>query len=132
MKKKNVKWLFSALLFVVIALMVKDSITQEGISDLSGGFKEVAFVRNEQNKGGIVRIYAFTVTDTSHADYLACGNLLPHNEYGSKTMAYFFPADAPFPTELRLDTPHFDSTTFNAVVRYVRDEQGIATVQAVH
>lgn len=129
MKKTPKKWLFAIPFIFLAALMLRDAFDQPGISELEGGFTEVAFVRNEQNKGGIVRIYAITVTDSASAAYLACGNMLPHNEYGSTTKAYFFLADAPFPTTLQLDAPHLDTTKFHAVARYVRNEQGVAAVQ---
>lgn len=129
MKKRVLKWLFALPLIIIIAFMLRDTFTQEGITDLAGGFEEVAFVRNEQNKGGIIRIYAFTVTDSTNADYLACGNLLPHNEYGSTTKAYFFLSDTPFPTVLNLDTPHFDLKRYHPIAHYVRNEQTTATVR---
>lgn len=131
MKKRTKKWLFAIPLIMIITFMFKDTFTQRGITDLAGGFKEVAFVRNEQNKGGIVRIYAFAVTDSTNADYLRCGDLLPHNEYGSTTKAYFFLSGTPFPTELKLDSPHFDTEQFHAIAYYARNEQGTATVQVL-
>lgn len=132
MKKIPRKWLFAIPLIFLAAIILRDVFFQPGISELEGGFKEVAFVRNEQNKGGIVRIYAFTVADSASANYLACGDMLPHNEYGSSTTAYFFLSNDPFPTTLQLDVPHFDIGQFHPVARYVRNEQGIATVQLTH
>ncbi len=110
------------------ALLLVDILTQRGVSDVAGGFEEIAFVRNEQNKGGIVRIYAFTVSDTAAADYLACGNLLPHNDYGSTTVAYFFEKGKPAPDRLKLDSPHVDADRYRAIARYAKDERGVATV----
>lgn len=114
-----------------IALLLVDILTQPGLSDVAGGFEEVAFVRNEQNKGGIVRVYAFTVSDTATADYLACGNLLPHNDYGSTTVAYFFEKGKPAPEKLKLDSPHFDGSRYRPIARYSRNEDAAASVMRI-
>ena len=128
MKGRYRLWLLLLPLVLITVFILWDTLQQPGIRDVVGGFEEVAFVRNEQNKGGIVRIYAFTVSDTTHADYLACGNLLPHNEYGSTTTAYFFEKGKSAPNELQLDSPHFDTSRFHAIARYIRNEKGAATV----
>ena len=88
-------------------------------------------LRNEQNKGGIIRIYAFTVSHPVEADYLGCGDLLPHNDYGSLTKAYFFESGAPAPTTLRLSPPHFDTTRFRPLAVYSKDKDGIGRVERV-
>src|SRR5690606_7044262 len=102
-------------------LLVQDFMQRRGPADLKGGFEEIAFVRNEQNKGGIVRIYAFSVADTTGADYRGCGELLPYNDYGSITKAYFFQADKAAPTSLQLEPPHFDTTRFHPVAVYLKN-----------
>ena len=129
MKTRSRLWLLIPPLVLIGVFILRDTLLQPSIRDVAGDFEEVAFVRNEQNKGGIVRIYAFTVSDTIHADYLACGNLLPHNEYGSVTMAYFFETGKPAPTKLLLDSPHFDTDRFHATALYVKNEKGVATVR---
>lgn len=125
------RYRLSLLLLVLVlsgVFILRDILLQPGIHNVPGGFEERSFVRNEQNKGGIVRLYAFTVSDTAHADYLACGNLLPHNAYGSTTTAYFFEQGKPTPEKLKLDTPHFDASRFRAIAVYVKNEKGVATV----
>lgn len=129
MAKKRYRTLLLCLVVVVLgALLVQDFLQRQGPADLQGGFKEVAFVRNGQNKGGIVRVYAFSVADTAGADYLGCGELLPHNDYGSVTTAYFFPPGHAMPESLRLEPPHFDTTRFHPVAVYVKSEGGIGRV----
>lgn len=102
-------------ILVLLGFILKDSFNQKSIEDLPGGFKEAAFVRNEQNKGGIIRIYAVTVGDLLNADYSACLDLMPVNDYGSTTTVYFFDRSAPYPTSLSIDTPHFDMTKYKAI-----------------
>ncbi|WP_293955290.1 MULTISPECIES: hypothetical protein [unclassified Sphingobacterium] len=115
MKKNKRLWLLAIPILVLLGFILKDSFNQKSIEDLPGGFKEVAFVRNEQNKGGIIRIYAVTVGDILNADYTGCLELMPVNDYGSITTVYFFDRTAPYPTSLSIDTPHFDTTKFKAI-----------------
>ena len=126
---KRYRALLLCLVMVVLGtLLVLDFLQRQGPADLKGGFEEIAFVRNEQNKGGIVRIYAFRVTDTAGADYLGCGELLPHNDYGSVTKAYFFQAGHATPQSLLLEPPHFDTTRFHPVAVYLKNKDGAGHV----
>lgn len=122
------KLLITAAIVLIGAFILKDMLFQPGIGELPGNFNEVAFVRNEQNKGGIIRIYAISVSDTTNAAYLACGDLMPHNEYGSKTTVYFFEKGKPTPDVLQLDTPHFDRLQYHPVAVYIKNEQGVASL----
>src|SRR5690606_26485848 len=80
MKSKYRAIILTAVVVLIAGFMMKDALFQPGIQALPGGFDETAFVRNEQNKGGIIRVYALSVSDPQQADYLTCGNLMPHNE----------------------------------------------------
>ncbi|MGB3064443.1 hypothetical protein [Sphingobacterium thalpophilum] len=115
MKKNKKVWLLIIPVLVLLGFILKDSFSQKSIEDLPGGFKEVAFVRNEQNKGGIIRIYAVTVGDVLNADYTGCLDLMPINDYGSVTTVYFFDRSAPYPTTLTIDPPYFDTTKYKAI-----------------
>lgn len=115
MKKNKRVWLIIIPILAILAFMLKDSLTQKSIEDLPGEFKEVAFVRNEQNKGGIIRIYAISVGKPAEADYKACIDLLPVNDYGSSTTAYFFDKNTPYPNSLTIEAPHYDGKKFQAI-----------------
>ncbi|WP_247235632.1 hypothetical protein [Telluribacter sp. SYSU D00476] len=88
---------------IVVALLlfwiIGNSISQPGVNDLTGDFKEVALYRNENNTGPVVRIYAVTTTDTLWSEMEQYGNFMPHTKYGT-TKVYFFPAGAPVPAKL--------------------------------
>ncbi|QQT26543.1 hypothetical protein [Sphingobacterium spiritivorum] len=117
MKSKNKKaWLLIIPIILIVGFIFKDSLTQKSIADLKGDFKEVAFVRNEQNKGGIIRIYAISVGDIANADYEGAADLFPTNDYGSSTTLYFFDKNFPFPTELTLESPHFDLDKYKSIM----------------
>lgn len=128
MARRYRKLFIGVVVAVFGALLAQDFLQRRGPADLTGRFEEIAFARNEQNKGGIVRIYAFTVADTAGADYLGCGELLPHNEYGSTTKVYFFEAGKPVPQSLQLEPPHFDATQFHPVAVYLKSKDGVGNV----
>lgn len=93
--------------------------------DIPGGFDRVAYVRNENNQGGIYQYYAFTVTDTSVADYIALVEMLPFHGKTGETTVFFFDKDRPFPKLLELKNPHFDTTEYFPVAVYIRDKTGV-------
>ncbi|HIY75208.1 MAG TPA: hypothetical protein H9825_03020 [Candidatus Sphingobacterium stercorigallinarum] len=113
-KKKKIWWVAAGLI-VILCYFIYEAYTQPGIEDLPGDFKEVAFVRNENNKGGIIRIYAVSVGDPANAQYDACADMFPVNDYGSVTRVYFFDSNKPFPTELQLQEPHYDTSRYEAI-----------------
>ena len=116
MQKKSKKiWLIGIPLILILGYFIYDSYSQPTIEDLPGDFKEVAFVRNENNKGGIIRIYAITVGDQLNAQYDQCADMFPVNDYGSITKVYFFDKNSPFPTKLQLEEPHYDNSKFEAI-----------------
>lgn len=104
---KRSRLLIALFILVLVGWMVKDTFTQSGIEDLKGGFIEVAKYRNENNTGPVQRIYAVKVIDTIAADFIAYGNLMPHNKYGN-TKVYFFLAKGDTPTELAPGNINFD------------------------
>ncbi len=115
MQKNKRFWWIAIGLIIILGYGIWEAFNQPSIEDLSGNFSEVAFVRNEQNKGGIIRIYAVTVGDVANAKFDACADLFPVNDYGSITKIYFFDKSQPFPTSLTIDPPHYDTTQFNAI-----------------
>ncbi|GAB3259314.1 hypothetical protein GCM10027347_22810 [Larkinella harenae] len=108
MLNKKVKIIFLAVIGLVIGYVLYDSISEPGIDDLEGTYKEVAMYRNENNTGPIVRIYAVTVSDTTRWDDMKkYGDLMLYTKYGT-TKVYFFPANKPAPTQLSPGQPNFD------------------------
>lgn len=97
-------------------------------TDIPGGFSQTAFVRNENNLGTVVLLYAFSVKDTTRADYLAYGNTLSYHTYSGTTTAYFFAAENMAPAQLQLNSPHFDTARYKPVALYHKNVSGAATV----
>ena len=84
-----------------VVVMVWNVLTEPGIKNIEGDFTEVAFIRNEQNTGPVVRIYAVTLSGDYWKEMEQYGNYMPHTKYGA-TRVYFFLNDKPFPTKLLL------------------------------
>lgn len=93
---KKTKYLFFGIILAGIGWMVSDAFLQPGVDDLKGDLKELAFVRNEQNTGPIVRIYAVSVKDTLWSSMNSYGNYMPHTKYGI-TRVFYFLDDTPLP-----------------------------------
>ncbi len=96
------KYLIGSVLAIAALLMIWDSVKQPGTEDLKGNFEELAFVRNEQNTGPVVRVYAASVSDTLWSEMEKYGRLMPHTKYGV-TRVYFFRAGRHVPHRLSLE-----------------------------
>lgn len=105
-KKQNIFLIIIAL--GIIGWVFSDMFSQPSTEDLKGGFKEVATYRNDNNTGPIQRIYAVTVKDTSNAQLVDYGNLMPHSKYGN-TKVYFFLNGSNIPTSLTPGAVNFDA-----------------------
>ncbi len=97
MKKYKV---YIIILSVVIVIgIIWNTITEPGIKDLKSDFKELAFIRNEQNTGPVIRIYAVSLKSENLEEMLQYGEYMPHTKYGT-TRIYFFLNDGDLPKEL--------------------------------
>ena len=96
------------LVLAVLAFTLWQTLSQPGVSDLSGDYKEAALYRNENNTGPIVRIYAVTTADTLWQEMKTYGDLMPHTKYGT-TKVYFFSAMGSTPTQLYPGPENFEA-----------------------
>lgn len=98
--KKNK--LFTLIIAVIaIMAMLWTVLNEPGIKGLKGNLKETAFIRNEQNTGPIIRIYAVSVDRENWIDIEQYGNYMPHNNYGT-TRVYFFLSNKSYKGKLEL------------------------------
>ena len=115
--------LLTAVLLVV-ALSLWQMLSQPGVGDLAGDYKEVAMYRNENNTGPIVRIYAVTTPDTLWQEMKAYGELMPHTKYGTTTV-YFFSAIGEAPKQLSPGDENFESRyKAYCLARYEKNNMG--------
>lgn len=107
MKNKFVKYGVGLAVLGLLGWFMLDALSQPGVQDLKGDFQEVAFYRNENNTGPIVRVYAVTVADTAAwAEMEQYGQYMPYTKYGS-TKVYFFRKGGPAPDQLQPGAENF-------------------------
>jgi len=87
MKKYKIYILVITLLIIIA--IIWSTISEPGIKDLKSDFKEIAFIRNEQNTGPVIRIYAVSMKTENWDEMERYGNYMPHTKYGT-TKIYFF------------------------------------------
>jgi hypothetical protein len=107
MKKGKQGYILAVIVVLILGYIIWDSLSQPDTKDLKGDFKEVAFYRNEQNTGPVVRIYAVTVSDTVWNDIKSYGNYMAYTKYGN-TKVYFFMENANVPQTLQPGEVNFD------------------------
>lgn len=115
MQKQRKLWMIIIPIIVVLGYLIYDSYSQPSLKDIPGEFEQVAFIRNEQNKGGVIRIYAVTTGDIENAQFDQAADLFPTNEINSITRIYFFDKKKPYPTTVSLESPYYDTVKFNAI-----------------
>lgn len=121
MKLKHILIIISLAL---VGWFIYDSFSQPSVDDLEGDFKEVAFYRNENNTGPVVRIYAVTTSDTLWQQMRQYGDYMPHTKYGN-TKVYFFLKNSPVPANLQPGSQNFEARFQEFVVaRYEKDAMG--------
>ncbi|WP_181309048.1 hypothetical protein [Rufibacter sp. XAAS-G3-1] len=124
MSGKKVKYILIAVFAVLMAWFIKDAFTQPGVQDLTGGFTEVAFYRNENNTGPIQRIYAVTVSDSLWEQMQQYGDYMPHTKYGT-TKVYFFRQGQPAPAAVSPGEQNFDPQFQpHCLAKYEKDAMG--------
>ncbi|MBD1398420.1 hypothetical protein H9Q13_14710 [Pontibacter sp. JH31] len=120
----KLKHILLAITAVLIVYFIYDSFSQPSVDDLKGDFKEVAFYRNENNTGPIVRIYAVTVADTLWQEMEQYGNYMPHTKYGT-TRVYFFLNSLPAPAQVQPGQQHIaPEFAPYTLARYEKDAMG--------
>lgn len=128
MKVKRSVWIWTATVSIFLVMMVYQYLQLNNASDLPGGFERVAYVRNENNQGGIYQYYAYTVKELQEAEYASLVEMLPLSGKTGLTTVYFFDKKGLYPSELKLDVPHFDPV-FVPIKVFERDKLGVREVE---
>ena len=124
MNKNRRKYLIGIVVTLLIIWFIADAVNEPGVQDLPGGFEEVAFYRNENNTGPIVRIYAVSLTDTLWQEMEQYGNYMPHTKYGN-TKVYFFLKGQPVPEKVEPGAENFPVALQKyCLARYEKDPMG--------
>lgn len=105
----------------LVAAMLWNALSEPGIKDLKGNFKEVAFIRNEQNSGPVIRIYAVSLDAENWKEMEQYGNYMPHTKYGT-TRVLFYLNKQPYPVHLKYgDVNVEDPFKENCIALYEKD-----------
>jgi len=122
MKKYKVYILVISVLIIIA--IIWNTITEPGIKDLKSDFKEVVFIRNEQNSGPILRIYAVSLKAENWEEMEQYGNYMPHNKYGN-TKIYFFLNSNKTPNSLKHGDINIDEQ-FNKYCIAIYEKDGMS------
>ena len=122
---KKTTWIWLATVLILIMIVVYGYLPLDNLKAIPGGFEKVAYVRNENNQGGIYQYYIYTVQDTARAEYQKLMDKLPFNGKTGRVTVYFFYKNAPYPTSIQYTSPHFDEQTYQALRVYSRSKAGL-------
>ncbi|HQS05176.1 MAG: hypothetical protein B7X86_11420 [Sphingobacteriales bacterium 17-39-43] len=118
---KKYKVYILAVSVLIIISIIWNTLTEPGIKDLKSDFKEVAFIRNEQNTGPVIRIYAVSIKTENWEEMEQYGNYMPHTKYGT-TRIYFFLNNGEIPEELNFGEVNIpDRYKKNCIAIYEKD-----------
>jgi len=118
---KKYKAYILLLSVLIIIAIVWNTMTEPGIKDLKSNFKEVAFIRNEQNTGPVIRIYAVSLNSENWKEMEQYGNYMPHTKYGT-TRIYFFLNNSELPDELNFGEINIEEQyKKNCIALYEKD-----------
>ena len=121
------KRIFLIALATIITIIIWTSFSQDTVNDLSGDFKEMAFFRNENNTGPIIRKYAVSLTDTLWQEMEQYGQMMPYTKYGTTTVFYFIQGSN-IPQSLNLSSPSFDVQYQSSCVgKFERNATGVSS-----
>ncbi|MEQ8712703.1 MAG: hypothetical protein RIC80_06785 [Cyclobacteriaceae bacterium] len=119
--------LFFISITVIIAIILWTSFSQDTVDDLSGDFKEVAFYRNENNTGPILRKYAISLSDTLWQEMEQYGQMMPYTKYGTTTV-FFFIHGSEMPQTLSPSSPSFGARyQRNCIGKFDRNASGVSS-----
>lgn len=119
------KRIFLIALTTLITIILWTTFSQDTVDDLSGDFKEMAFYRNENNTGPIIRKYAVSLTDTLWQEMEQYGQMMPYTKYGTTTVFYFLQGSG-MPKSLNRNSPSFDvQYESNCIGKFDRNATGV-------
>ena len=121
------KRIFLIALATIITIIFWTSFSRDTLEDLPGDFKEMAFFRNENNTGPIIRKYVVSLTDTLWQEMEQYGKMMPYTKYGTTTVFYFLQG-SDMPKSLNRSSPGFDVQYQSSCIgKFDRNATGLST-----
>ncbi|WP_296619341.1 hypothetical protein [Marivirga sp.] len=128
-EKKRMKKLILLISVVIVGLIFYSLFSSENVNSLEGDFKELAFERNENNTGTVLRVYAFSVEDTLWSEIKKHADLVPHTKFGTTEVYYFLHDEiSEDKLELSLNGLNVASRPF-CIAHAVKNSQGILKIE---
>lgn len=119
--------IFLIAITIIISVILWTSFSQDTVDDLSGGFEEVAFYRNENNTGPIIRKYVVSLSDTLWHEMEQYGQMMPYTKYGTTTVFYFIHGSE-IPQSLNPNSPSFDTRYQSSCIgKFDRNASGVSS-----
>lgn len=107
MKRNRIVFYFIATVVVLLtAWIIQSSLSQPGEERFAGKFEELAFYRNENNTGPVIRIFAVKTMDSDPNLMREFGEARPHTKYG-RTLVFFFSPDLTEKVTISPTEPYF-------------------------
>tara|TARA_R110002020_G_scaffold364290_3_gene576659 strand:+ start:1447 stop:1854 length:408 start_codon:yes stop_codon:yes gene_type:complete len=103
---KIIFWIIALIVAGLVVYISMDSLSQPGIEQFEGKYKELSTYRNENNTGPVVRVYAVKALDKSKDWMREYGEAMPHTKYG-RTVVFFFKDEIDQDIELSPTDPYF-------------------------
>ena len=101
--------LLGITVLIVLAVIVTESFSEQGIAAYQDQFEEVGYYRNENNTGPVLRIYAYQTQVEDIEVLKSFADLLPHTKYG-RTLVFFMHESVKAPVVLSPESPHFPAS----------------------
>lgn len=101
-------WIIGLFVTVLILYITKESFSQPGMERFEGKFELHKQIRNENNTGPIIRVYAVKALDLDPTWMRGYADAQPHTKYG-KTIVLFFEPETDFNSvQISLKSPYID------------------------
>lgn len=123
--------LLGITVFIVLAVIVTESFSEQGIAAYQDQFEEVGYYRNENNTGPVLRIYAYQTQVEDPEVLKSFADLLPHTKYG-RTLVFFMHESVKAPLVLSPESPHFPASLSPSIfAKYEKTPMGEQQLELV-
>jgi hypothetical protein len=117
--------------FIILAVIVKESFSEQGIAAYQDQFEEVGYYRNENNTGPVLRIYAYRTQVENPEVLKSFADLLPHTKYG-RTLVFYVNKSVKAPVVLSPESPYFPASLSTSIfAKYEKTPMGEQKLELV-
>lgn len=106
-RNKLIFYLLGFIVSILLVQIVRSSFSNRGTERFAGDFEELAFYRNENNTGPVLRIYAVRSMHNNSPEHMReFAEAQPHTKYG-RTLVFFFSEELDQQVNLSPKEPYF-------------------------